>query len=148
MSENHSVSLDKKENYADVVFSDPKLLREKLAIFLHTYSAYKTEIYARACEKFYKDGEFKFAPTWSWWAFFFGALFYLRRRLYLLGFAFMFLPVILYIVYGLFGFLPMPLTQESVFVSVVISCFDIAFYLFVAMYAKYAVCNDFFKSYN
>ncbi|MCI7582231.1 MAG: hypothetical protein SO164_08335 [Campylobacter sp.] len=50
------------------VFSDPKLLREKLNEFLQTPE--KVEIYAQAAEKFFLAGngqKIKAKPTWSWW---------------------------------------------------------------------------------
>ena len=50
------------------VFSDPKLLREKLNEFLQTPE--KVEIYAQAAEKFFVAGngqKIKAKPTWSWW---------------------------------------------------------------------------------
>ncbi|WXG59954.1 hypothetical protein VB002_13710 [Campylobacter concisus] len=38
--------------YSKSVFSDPKLLREKLGLYLKTNDALKVEIYAQAAEKF------------------------------------------------------------------------------------------------
>ena len=70
-------------DYAKSVFSDPALLREKLKIYLKTPE--KVEIYARAAEKFFANGngeKLAFTPTWSWWAFGGGFLFFMYRKDY------------------------------------------------------------------
>lgn len=72
--------------YSKGVFSDPKLLREKLMLFLGTPE--KVEIYAQSCEKFFIAGAkqgLKFSATWSWWAFLAGFWFFLYRKDYLVA---------------------------------------------------------------
>lgn len=69
------------------VFSNPTLLREKLAIFFN--STDKVEIYAQAAEEFWRKGngkDLKFAPTWSWWAFFLPFFFFLYHKQYGISF--------------------------------------------------------------
>lgn len=71
--------------YSKSVFSDPKLLREKLGLYLKTNDALKVEIYAQAAEKFFLSGGkmmLKSTPTWSWYAFFFYFLPLVYRKLY------------------------------------------------------------------
>lgn len=71
-------------DYAKSVFSDPVRLREKLEIYLHTPQ--KVEIYAKVTEKFFKLGKgekLAFTPTWSWWGFGGGFLFFMYRKCYL-----------------------------------------------------------------
>lgn len=82
-------------DYAKSVFDDPKLLREKLKIYLKTPE--KVEIYAAACEKFYLNGGkngLKRAMTWSWWGFFFTYGFLINRKNYAISiFYFIFLII-------------------------------------------------------
>lgn len=82
-------------DYAKSVFNDPKLLREKLKIYLKTPE--KVEIYAAACEKFYLNGGkngLKRAITWSWWGFFFTYGFFINRKNYAISiFYFIFLMI-------------------------------------------------------
>ncbi|MBQ7270827.1 MAG: hypothetical protein IJT33_07090 [Campylobacter sp.] len=71
-------------DYVKSVFGDPARLREKLEIYLHTPQ--KVEIYAKAAENFFKLGKGKklaFTPTWSWWGFGGGFLFFMYRKDYL-----------------------------------------------------------------
>lgn len=56
--------------YSKQILSDPKLLREKLSIYLN--GSKSVESYAKACEKFFKAGKgekLKEEMTWSWTAF-------------------------------------------------------------------------------
>lgn len=72
--------------YLKKVFSDSSLLREKLGLFIQRPD--KVEIYARAAENFFAYGhknELKFAPTWSWFGFFFGGWFLMYRKVYLVA---------------------------------------------------------------
>lgn len=81
------------------IFADGAKLREKLGIYLQTPE--KVEIYAQAAEKmFAKTGgtSIGFAPTWSWWGFFCGGLFFLYRKLYLFGIVCIILSPILSII--------------------------------------------------
>ena len=87
-------------DYAKSVFDDPKLLREKLKIYLKTPE--KVEIYAAACEKFYLNGGkngLKKQATWSWWAFFCTFAFFMYRRRYMV--------MILYIIGSIFSIFAM-----------------------------------------
>lgn len=70
--------------YSKAVFNDPKLLREKLMLFLDAPD--KVEIYAQSCEKFFQAGGKRglgFCATWSWWAFIATFWFSLYRKDYL-----------------------------------------------------------------
>lgn len=83
------------------IFADGAKLREKLGIYLQTPE--KVEIYAQAAEKmFAKTGgtSIGFVPTWSWWEFFCGGLFFLYRKLYLFGIVCIILGLILSIIIG------------------------------------------------
>lgn len=68
------------------IFANPELLRAKLGLYLQTPK--KVELYARAAEKFFANGnneELKFKLTWSWWAFFGQCWFFFFRKEYLVG---------------------------------------------------------------
>lgn len=72
--------------YSKEIFSDPKLLREKLGIYLQ--SPEKVEIYARICEIAFAKGGKTFLSTvasWSWYAFFFAPAFFMYRKCYLMA---------------------------------------------------------------
>ena len=103
------------------VFSDPKLLREKLGEYLDTTNTAKIERYALAAEKFFAAGGregLKSKATWSWAAFFVHWAFFLYRKvnnkaaLYFILISFA----------GIFAFIPM---------------------IFAGMYAKYHVIKRF-----
>lgn len=63
------------------IFSDSRALRDKLRIYLQTPE--KVEIYAQAAEAMFEKGKgekVEFVATWSWWAFFFPAIFLAYRK--------------------------------------------------------------------
>ncbi|MBQ3675684.1 MAG: DUF2628 domain-containing protein [Campylobacter sp.] len=87
--------------YAKSVFSDPNLLREKLALYIKTPS--KIELYAKDCEKFFKAGNGEKlvidGSTFSFWGFFGTIFFLIYRKIYwLVGLiiAFIILSVIVF----------------------------------------------------
>ena len=96
--------------YSKKIFSDPVLLRQKVMIFLGQSTKEKSEFYALAFEKFFKNGNqenLKISIVWSWWGFF-GVFFFLwYRKIYSRGILwllfFVFLPVISNIAVGAFG---------------------------------------------
>lgn len=80
---NRDVELNR---YAIKVFSNDELLREKLDLYIQTPK--KLDLYFEAAKKFFEAGEYKsikYVPTWSWWAFFNGSLFFYYRKLYSQG---------------------------------------------------------------
>ena len=72
--------------YAKSVFSNPNLLREKLALYIKTPS--KVELYAKDCEKFFAAGKgekLEFANAFSGWGFFGNIFFLVYRKIYWLA---------------------------------------------------------------
>jgi hypothetical protein len=51
----------------------------------HLHKPEKAPLYQSALIKFLINGHFRFAATWSWWAFFGGAFFFFYRKMYLYG---------------------------------------------------------------
>ncbi|BCX80253.1 hypothetical protein [Campylobacter sp. 19-13652] len=115
------------------VLENPELLREKLKIFLQT--DYAVGSYARACEKFYQDGEFAYRATWSWGAFFFGFLFYVFRcRIGIGYFTLLFSSVV--------GAIVVNGTNNIVAASLI--CFAYSVWsIWLWVYAKFSVCSHF-----
>ncbi|MBP3224265.1 MAG: DUF2628 domain-containing protein [Campylobacter sp.] len=73
-------------DYAKEVFNDPKLLREKLALYIQTPK--KVELYAKDCENFFVAGKgekLEFANVFSWWGFFGNIFFLVYRKIYWLA---------------------------------------------------------------
>ncbi|QKF92909.1 DUF2628 domain-containing protein [Campylobacter sp. CCUG 57310] len=104
--------------YQKKVFSDPILLRQKLEIYLQKPE--KVEIYAKACESFFENGnkeELSYAITWSWWGFFGTIFFFAYRKNYIYIIAM--LPIVIFL--KIFG------------------------WVICGMAAKYAVCSRFCK---
>lgn len=130
------------------VFSDPKLLREKLTAFLKTTNDNKVEKYAASAEKFFNCGgreKLTFTPTWSWWCFFGPIFFFFYRKLYLYA-------IILFIL----GFLPqfvVRIDQNEIianwkmYAGIGISG-TIILNSLLAMFAKYFVIKRFEKALN
>lgn len=92
-------------DYSKSVFKNPFFLRQKLNLYLQTPE--KTELYARACEKFTKNGLLEWQFSWSWWAFFFPVVFFVLRKHYFAAFVAFFLtnlfPLIFNIIYAMFA---------------------------------------------
>ena len=102
------------------IFSDGAKLREKLAIYLQTPE--KVELYAQAAEAMFKRGngeKIEFVATWSWWAFFCYALFFIYRKRYLAAFLF--------------------------FLSVFVPIVNVVVFIYACIGAKYLVIKDFEK---
>jgi hypothetical protein len=51
----------------------------------HLHKPEKAPLYQAALVKFVINGFFRFAATWSWWAFFGGAFYFFYRKMYLYG---------------------------------------------------------------
>ena len=103
--------------YSKQIFQNPELLRQKLNLYLQTPK--KTELYAKACEKFYSSQKenIEWQFSWSWWAFFFPFLFLLSRKHYIAAFVALF----------------------------TINIFLLFAHVFYAMWAKYFVVKRFVK---
>lgn len=68
--------------YSLSIFNNDELLKEKLALYIQRPKSEAS--YFEAAKKFFAAGEhksLKYEPTWSWWAFFMGALFFYYRKL-------------------------------------------------------------------
>lgn len=96
--------------YSKKIFSDPVLLRQKVMIFLGDCTKEKSEFYAKAFEKFFKNGNFeslKISIVWSWWGFFGVFFFLLHRKIYARAILwllfFIFVPILSNIAIGAFG---------------------------------------------
>lgn len=133
--------------YSKQILSDPKLLREKLSIYLNGSDS--VENYARACEKFFEAGkgeELKFKATWSWWGFLLtlivgnfwipwlllyrGAV---SRAFWIIMYAIL---VIIVLVLG---------EQRGVIVGLFLTISMISIPFYVGFISKYAVCEIFVK---
>ena len=92
-------------DYSKSVFKNPFFLRQKLNLYLQTPE--KTELYARACEKFTKNGLLEWRFSWSWWAFFFPVFFFAFRKHYFTAFFALLMtnlcPVLSNIFYAMFA---------------------------------------------
>jgi hypothetical protein len=51
----------------------------------HLHKPQKAPLFQAALAKFMINGHFRFAATWSWWAFFGGAFYFFYRKMYLYG---------------------------------------------------------------
>lgn len=121
--------------YTKQVFKDPELLRQKLAIYLNTLD--KAEIYAKSAECFFKAGEqeeLKMKPTWSWWTFFFGLLFFAYRCNHQVTLSL--------IVFHALGDI-LSAIIHSVYIPFML--ISIGLHIFVVMYAKFFVIKRFEK---
>ena len=124
------------------VFENPKLLREKLAIFLRKPE--KVEIYAKAAEKFFNAGgrqKLKYTSTWSWWGFFGslgGAWFFLYRKIYGIFFVALALDIGIRIFLNIF----MP-GSSDVWLDVV---WQLIFAITCAQLSKFTVIDRFSKA--
>lgn len=132
--------------YSKQILSDPKLLREKLSIYLN--GSKSVESYAKACEKFFKAGKgekLKEKMTWSWTAFlssFLGPQWFLLYR----GAIKSFCCVVLFLVWiGYKGTNPRNETDFILFYML------ISFIIFPIWYggrAKFVVCKTFVEKLN
>lgn len=132
--------------YSKQILSDPKLLREKLSIYLN--GSKSVESYAKACEKFFKAGngeKLKEKMTWSWTAFlssFLGPQWFLLYRGAIKSFCY----VVLFLVWiGYKGTKPGNETDFIFFYML------ISFIIFPVWYggrAKFVVCQTFVEKLN
>ncbi|MDA3048384.1 DUF2628 domain-containing protein [Campylobacter sp. JMF_08 NE1] len=120
-------------DYAKEVFNDPKLLREKLALYIQTPK--KVELYAKDCENFFVAGKgekLEFANVFSWWGFF-GTIFFLfyRKIYWLAGLIFAFTTLSSIIFPNL-----NPSIDRAIGLAISVVC---------GMFGRYLVCNRFLK---
>lgn len=132
--------------YSKQILSDPKLLREKLSIYLN--SSKSVESYAKACEKFFKAGKgekLKEKMTWSWTAFlssFLGPQWFLLYRGAIKSFCY----VVLFLVWiGYKGTNP---GNETDFILFWILLSFIIFPIWYGGRAKFVVCKSFVEKLN
>ncbi|MCR4941863.1 MAG: hypothetical protein K5978_03600 [Campylobacter sp.] len=120
--------------YTKEIFSDPEKLRQKLQIYLQTPN--KVELYAKAAELFFNGGgKEKLAkiPTFSWWAFFAHALFFMYRRDYVNMIICFFVPIL-------------PFMLPNWWEHIWIFCLPYTIFLFYAVFAKYIIISNFEKA--
>lgn len=132
--------------YSKQILSDPKLLREKLSIYLNGSDS--VESYARACEKFFKAGKgerLKEKMTWSWTAFlssFLGPQWFLLYRGAIKSFCY----VVLFLVWiGSKGFKS---GDEANFIFTYMLISFIIFLIWYGGRAKFVVCKSFVEKLN
>ena len=132
--------------YSKQILSDPKLLREKLSIYLN--GSKSVESYAKACEKFFKAGKgekLKEKMTWSWTAFlssFLGPQWFLLYRGAIKSFCY----VVLFLVWiGYKGTKP---GNETDFILFWILLSFIIFPIWYGGRAKFVVCKTFVEKLN
>lgn len=132
--------------YSKQILSDPKLLREKLSIYLN--GSKSVESYAKACEKFFKAGKgekLKEKMTWSWTAFlssFLGPQWFLLYRGAIKSFCY----VVLFLVWiGYKG------TKPGNADGIIVFYMLISLIIFPIWYggrAKFVVCKTFVEKLN
>lgn len=132
--------------YSKQILSDPKLLIEKLSIYLNGSDS--VESYARACEKFFKAGKgerLKEKMTWSWTAFlssFLGPQWFLLYRGAIKSFCY----VVLFLVWiGSKGFKS---GDEANFIFTYMLISFIIFPIWYGGRAKFVVCKSFVEKLN
>ena len=132
--------------YSKQILSDPKLLREKLSIYLN--GSKSVESYAKACEKFFKAGKgekLKEKMTWSWTAFlssFLGPQWFLLYRGAIKSFCY----VVLFLVWiGSKGFKS---GDEANFIFTYMLISFIIFPIWYGGRAKFVVCKSFVEKLN
>lgn len=132
--------------YSKQILSDPKLLREKLSIYLN--GSKSVESYAKACEKFFEAGKgekLKEKMTWSWTAFlssFLGPQWFLLYRGAIKSFCY----VVLFLVWiGYKGTNP---GNETDFILFWILLSFIIFPIWYGGRAKFVVCKSFVEKLN
>ncbi|MCZ6174150.1 hypothetical protein [Campylobacter ureolyticus] len=132
--------------YSKQILSDPKLLREKLSIYLN--GSKSVESYAKACEKFFEAGKgekLKEKMTWSWTAFlssFLGPQWFLLYRGAIKSFCY----VVLFLVWiGYKGTNP---RNETDFILFWILLSFIIFPIWYRGRAKFVVCKTFVEKLN
>ena len=132
--------------YSKQILSDPKLLREKLSIYLN--GSKSVESYAKACEKFFEAGKgekLKEKMTWSWTAFlssFLGPQWFLLYRGAIKSFCY----VVLFLVWiGSKGFNS---GSEDDFILTYMLLSFIIFPIWYGGRAKFVVCKTFVEKLN
>ncbi|MCZ6187072.1 hypothetical protein O6B97_08225 [Campylobacter ureolyticus] len=132
--------------YSKQILSDPKLLIEKLSIYLNGSDS--VESYARACEKFFKAGKgerLKEKMTWSWTAFlssFLGPQWFLLYRGAIKSFCY----VVLFLVW--IGSKGLKSGSEADFILAYTLISFIIFPIWYGGRAKFIVCKTFVEKLN
>ncbi|GKH61319.1 hypothetical protein CE91St25_16550 [Campylobacter ureolyticus] len=132
--------------YSKQILSDPKLLREKLSIYLNDSKS--VESYAKACEKFFKAGKgekLKEKMTWSWTAFlssFLGPQWFLLYRGAIKSFCY----VVLFLVW--IGYKETKPGNEADFILIYTLISFIIFPIWYGGRAKFVVCKTFVEKLN
>lgn len=132
--------------YSKQILSDPKLLREKLSIYLN--GSKSVESYAKACEKFFKAGKgekLKEKMTWSWTAFlssFLGPQWFLLYRGAIKSFCY----VVLFLVW--IGSKGLNSGSEANFIFTYMLISLIIFPIWYGGRAKFVVCKTFVEKLN
>lgn len=132
--------------YSKQILSDPKLLREKLSIYLN--GSKSVESYAKACEKFFearKGEKLKEKMTWSWTAFlssFLGPQWFLLYRGAIKSFCY----VVLFLVW--ISSKGLKSGNEAGFILTYMLISFIIFPIWYGGRAKFVVCKTFIEKLN
>lgn len=132
--------------YSKQILSDPKLLREKLSIYLN--GSKSVESYAKACEKFFEAGKgekLKEKMTWSWTAFlssFLGPQWFLLYRGAIKSFCY----VVLFLVW--ISSKGLKSGNEAGFILTYMLISFIIFPIWYGGRAKFVVCKTFVEKLN
>lgn len=132
--------------YSKQILSDPKLLREKLSIYLN--GSKSVESYAKACEKFFEAGKgekLKEKMTWSWTAFlssFLGPQWFLLYRGAIKSFCY----VVLFLVW--ISSKGLKSGNEAGFILTYMLISFIIFPIWYGGRAKFVVCKTFIEKLN
>ncbi|MCR4942800.1 MAG: hypothetical protein K5978_08450 [Campylobacter sp.] len=126
--------------YTKAIFSEPVLLREKLAIYLQTPK--KVELYASAAEFFFSMGnkeKLAKVPTWSWYGLFVAPALFMYRRDYV-----NMLISVFIVVFPCYMFAAASWESITIF-GIIFMNFIYLIPIFYAMAAKYIIISKFEK---